>query len=323
MKVLSICIPTFNRSSFVISQLDFLKKEIMQNEFSLEVLVSDNNSEIYHKDILNSYSRENDFFKLYNQNENLGLIGNINFLLSESNSEFVWFVGDDDILLEGVLERIFSILKRNLNLSYIFLNYKVFKWERQNIIAEFDLEVESGVLENGQEFLINLFDRYGSIMMFITSNVYSSKILKGYVDSNLSELSIESPLTYSFLCSSFGFSYVEVEIFILDRIGSVSWAKQSIKVFSWGVPIVLLNLSKVIPNISHIKIKNILMNYYNKGRGNYILMLIFSPLNIKFKLTKFLGMWQLKLLPSSLLDLIKKVTNRLNLKFTVNTKNTK
>tara|TARA_A100001015_G_scaffold5308_1_gene6713 strand:- start:31 stop:303 length:273 start_codon:yes stop_codon:yes gene_type:complete len=65
------------------------------------------------------------------------LIGNADFLLKKSKSEYVWFVGDDDVLVKGISKKIFEIFNKHNDISYIFFNHSCFKNIEQRLLSRF------------------------------------------------------------------------------------------------------------------------------------------------------------------------------------------
>ncbi len=95
--ILSIGIPTYNRSSMIFEQVEELSNFVIEEELSeiVEIVVVDNNSEhnIFH--VLNSFLAY-DFLKVFKNQKNLGMSKNIIRTIEESNGLFYYFIGDDD-----------------------------------------------------------------------------------------------------------------------------------------------------------------------------------------------------------------------------------
>ncbi|MGL6505040.1 glycosyltransferase family 2 protein [Aeromonas hydrophila] len=116
---LDICIPTFQRSSECLRQTFFLLNEIKcikdYHDCEINVYIRDNSSskEDYTAIVDGIEKCRGEFFGVtINRNdENLGLIGNIRkMLLVDSSADYVWFVGDDDILFNGILDKVICSL---------------------------------------------------------------------------------------------------------------------------------------------------------------------------------------------------------------------
>jgi glycosyltransferase involved in cell wall biosynthesis len=297
MKKLSICIPTYNRSDLLISQLEFLRVEILPFIAEIEIIVADNcSSEEHRNKIIDYHIQHNRDFELKLNHKNLGSIGNIYFLLENVGSEYVWFVSDDDVLLSGVLRRIMDIFSVHNDLKHIYLNYSVF-FEKSDIIEHTpNMLGYSGYYPEGKEVLINLFKENGTVSMFITSCIYSVIPLKEYCSLRNKQTLID-PLLFSFKLATESI-YIEDEIFVLERCTTPSWVDEGIAIFSWQIQYGLIELL----NHSYRKedIYSMIYNSYASNRGNYLKMLLFAPFDHKLSIIQILGISQFKLFLFSL-----------------------
>ena len=87
---------------------------------SVEVLVSNNASTDGTRDALDNWTKDNNFFYVNHNATNLGSRGNMLFLLNKAKGKYVWFPGDDDYLMKGVLPMLINYLK--LNPSYLYIS---------------------------------------------------------------------------------------------------------------------------------------------------------------------------------------------------------
>jgi hypothetical protein len=260
VKLLTICIPTYNRSLYVIKQLEYLKKEINGYKDYVSIIVADNHSEIEHREQLIQYHNENVFFELKLNETNLGLIGNLYYLSSISNSQYIWFVGDDDILLEGLLDKVYFILNQNEN-CYIFLNHIGFRDNPDNIVMKMDLSGYNTFYTNGKPIIIDIVRKYSTITMFITANIFPlhciTELSKCQRINNMAD-----PLLFSFYAASKYPLYIVKDVYILDKYSDISWANESRKVFSIGVPSIICELNRF--GYDKDEVKCILFNYFKK-----------------------------------------------------------
>jgi hypothetical protein len=298
MKLLSVCIPTYNRSSYVIYQLEFIRSELIGFEHLIDICVSDNNSNQDHTDKLLSYHEIHPFFKLTVQKSNLGLIGNIYELLAINNSKYIWFIGDDDILLKNIFKTVIQVLGNSNDLNLVLLNHQGFIGNQYNIVSSFDTLGFEGRITDGKKCIIKLFEENYTALMFITSNIFRVEILKNNFQNKTRNKLIEDPLLFAFVSASLGEIYLIKDIFVLDRFANASWKKNSAKIFAWGVPNALLNL--YFYNFSKDEIKELLTKYYNNFLGSYIRMMILSPFSIRIQLIFNLGFKNLLLFSNSL-----------------------
>ena len=132
-KKLSICIPTFNRPEKLIKQVMFVLNEIENGIDSdkIEIIIRDNHSDCksYNK-VINKLAKSN--IHLYRNDSNLGLIGNLNALLKDAKGEYVWFIGDDDILHAGIVRKVYE---NCINAGLIFINHRAVD-EQNNVLLK-------------------------------------------------------------------------------------------------------------------------------------------------------------------------------------------
>ena len=118
---LTVCITTYNRKKWLsVNIRNFLAvSEGLENE--VELVVCDNNSCEGIRDIL----KEHKFHKnvsIYQNSANIGMLDNFTQTISFANGEYVWLIGDDDIIHQGALQNILKIIDTE-NPALINLNY--------------------------------------------------------------------------------------------------------------------------------------------------------------------------------------------------------
>jgi len=114
MSTLAILIPTYNRSTKLLRLLNVIEKEMTSdNNFSIEVLVSDNCSVDNTEKIARNFFTDKFKYKYYRQEKNTGFDGNVKFLYQNAQTDYVWFIADDDIPLPGSIFTIYQVLQYN------------------------------------------------------------------------------------------------------------------------------------------------------------------------------------------------------------------
>ena len=112
MIALSICIPTFDRPDCLLNCLNSISIAKKKSNILFEVCVSDNNSNYNIQKIVEKFS-DNLLIKFNKNEKNLGLGVNILKSVSMANGEFVWIIGNDDLLLPKTLFVIENLLNKN------------------------------------------------------------------------------------------------------------------------------------------------------------------------------------------------------------------
>lgn len=101
---LTIYIPTYRRDSLD----DCLSSIISQYNENLEIIVSDNDQGGYANNTVVKYR---DYISEYSvRKQNIGCDGNCLYGITAGSAEYVWVIGDDDILLPGAIDTIIPML---------------------------------------------------------------------------------------------------------------------------------------------------------------------------------------------------------------------
>jgi len=124
--VLSICIPTYNRAEKLDLALNALIKASANYAADVEILVSDNCSEDNTKEIIESNKENCNFLYYFRNKENLGFNLNMFSLVDRyAKGKFCWVLGDDDFVDIDALNYIIPLLKSNVDLKYLNLNFRI------------------------------------------------------------------------------------------------------------------------------------------------------------------------------------------------------
>jgi abequosyltransferase len=107
--LLTIAIPTYNRSACLTELLEVLMPQLV-GEPRVELMISDNASQDDTPAVIESF-REKGLKLIYTRNEiNIGSDANFLQCFEQANGKYMWLVGDDDIILPGALARILPVL---------------------------------------------------------------------------------------------------------------------------------------------------------------------------------------------------------------------
>ena len=118
---LSICIPTYNRPNQLPNCLNSIHIAKKNTDLDFEVCISDNGSNYDVQKIIDEYK---DKFKIVlNINkENLGYQPNLQKVISIASGEFVWTIGDDDLLTPDSLLVVKNLFNKYTEVDFYFLN---------------------------------------------------------------------------------------------------------------------------------------------------------------------------------------------------------
>lgn len=159
---LSICIPTYNRAQHLSNCLNSIISIKKPNEFQFEICISDNGSKDSTQEIVNNAKTYLDIN--YNRNEsNLGISRNFIKVVSMAKGEFVWLIGDDDLLLPHAFYTLNTLFKNNQRVDFFYINTYlldtnyVFSFPQPFAISNLPFKMDKFSMYNGSREL-NFFD---------------------------------------------------------------------------------------------------------------------------------------------------------------------
>ncbi len=126
---LSLCIPTYNRASLLREALEAVAAQGDADLFaSVEVYISDNASADGTEPMVREFAALHPQINLryHRHPENLGADRNILGLARQAVGEFVWILGDDDLLLPGALAKLLSLMREHPEIGAFCLNLAAF-----------------------------------------------------------------------------------------------------------------------------------------------------------------------------------------------------
>ena len=123
-KILTISIPTFNRSNYLNKNLSFIHQQCSEEQ-NFELIVIDNASTDDTNDVVNKYQNMGLSITYIRNAVNLGSHDSIakGYLLAKTS--YVLVLGDDDFLIPGSIECIIKILEKK-PIGLIYMNSKSF-----------------------------------------------------------------------------------------------------------------------------------------------------------------------------------------------------
>jgi len=113
MKKLTIAIPTYNRQEAITSKVNEISSFITNHDLSgrIEILIVDNCSTQYNiYDILQN-KKNTSFLNIQRNSGNIGAGANFLRCLELANSEYVWLLGDDEILDLSYFEKLLKTIQ--------------------------------------------------------------------------------------------------------------------------------------------------------------------------------------------------------------------
>jgi glycosyltransferase involved in cell wall biosynthesis len=106
----SVCIPTYNGEPYL---NECLESVLQQTHSDFEVIIVDDQSSDKTLGIARSYANKDQRIKIYENPENLGLVGNWNQCVELAKGEWIKFVFQDDLITKDCLEKMVAASKVN------------------------------------------------------------------------------------------------------------------------------------------------------------------------------------------------------------------
>lgn len=105
---LSICIPTYNRASFIQETLDSILSQITDE---IEIVVSDNASTDNTEELIRRYQEKCDHLTYFRWDSNQGADRNYLKVVELARGEYCWLMGSDDALIPGAINTMLGQLR--------------------------------------------------------------------------------------------------------------------------------------------------------------------------------------------------------------------
>ncbi|WP_061216127.1 glycosyltransferase family 2 protein [Leptospira santarosai] len=120
MKI-SICIPTFNRARHLSNCLNSIVLNEDKENISYEICISNNCSTDETEEVVSSL--KNELPIRYQKNEtNIGVARNVLKVVEMASGDYIWLIGDDDLLLPGALKGLSNLILEHPKIEYFYIN---------------------------------------------------------------------------------------------------------------------------------------------------------------------------------------------------------
>ncbi len=165
MKKLTIAIPTYNGARTIKRTLDsILGQPFPKNE--VDVIVCNNYSTDNTVEILQPFLSQ---IILFNNDSNLGGDRNFQLCVDRSESEYVWIVGDDDVLKENSITEVLTKLS-NDTYACVFVNYSLYDIKLQKEIVEKFIPINHDIVAKGISQFLEHTNTAGNFLSSIIHN---------------------------------------------------------------------------------------------------------------------------------------------------------
>lgn len=185
-KLLSLCIPTYNRADYLKRLLDNITPQILESKEGVEVCISNNGSTDNTREIVNNFKEKYPDLIKYNENENdIGFDRNVLKVVNMAEGEFVWTFSDDDLIVENGLKEVLKFItvfkdKETGGMVVKFSSYTIDPETGKQIKYQTSVDKNKPQMYGGLTFLEMIQDNntYTGLSELIYNNRLLKKILK-------------------------------------------------------------------------------------------------------------------------------------------------
>lgn len=249
-KLLTIAIPTYNRSAYLDTCLLHITQQLCSYESIVEIIVSDNCSSDNTEVVVTNYINIGFDIKYICNSENIGADRNFTQCFTLANGKYVLVLGDDDILLDGALSKIIPVLQTG-EFGIVYLNSYGFK---NDYIGEKPKNNKSESIQHlsAEDFLLKV----NYYITFSSANICNKSLLPEnfdfgkYISTNL----VQVYWYLTALTSNAGSNVLLNDFYLAAKVDN-SGGYNFCKVFGTNFNTILsdcLQESKFYPIIRHI-----------------------------------------------------------------------
>jgi abequosyltransferase len=244
--ILSICITTRNRVSFLIETLSALLSQAPTN---VEIVVLDAASDDGTQPATEALAAESPSLSYYRREVNNGIDRDYACAATLARGDYIWFMSDDDLPVAGAVEKILQACRKGYDL--IVANAEDWNKDFSDRIGGPRLPAREDREYDGNRF-VELFEAVGHFLSFIPGvvvrkEVWSSREQAPYLGSFFAHIGVlfQAPFQRSTL--------VIAEPLIRIRNGNVSWTGRSFEIWMIRWPSLIMSL-EAIPQASRRKV---------------------------------------------------------------------
>ena len=192
--LLTIAIPTFNRAPYLERCLAQIVKQTAAFEDKVELIVSDNCSTDQTEEVVNRYIAGGSRINFLKNHQNLGPDGNFRKCFEAARGTYFLLFSDDDLLLDGALGRILSVIESSeYGVVYLRTYFFVSDHERERP----NRKTTGPVIFDD---LARFIDKVDVWFTFISGNVINKSLV--YPELNLADFEQTNLLQLSWTFSS-------------------------------------------------------------------------------------------------------------------------
>ena len=180
--LLSICLPTYNRSHWLRASLNYSAPQAQAMGGLVEIIISDNVSTDKTPQVVAEFQERYPCIR-YSRNET-NISGNPNMVhcvRDLARGAFIWVLGDDDFILEGTVAKVVAAIQQYPEIDYIHLNNGIYippaeqgpeKTADPQTFAEIDNYVHADLTDHYVDKIADLIPDYAPCFTAIYVSVF-------------------------------------------------------------------------------------------------------------------------------------------------------
>ncbi len=127
--LISIAIPTYNRAVFLENLLNHIAPQAQETGDLVQICISNNCSTDNTREVIIKFMEKYPDLIRYNENEkNLGIDRNLLKVMEMAQGDFVWLLGDDDMMVNNGIKKVIDFINTycNKNTGLIILGHEAY-----------------------------------------------------------------------------------------------------------------------------------------------------------------------------------------------------
>jgi len=217
-QLLTIGLPTFNRSQLLDQQLAWLAQSIQGFESKCEIIISDNCSTDNTPEVIKKWQSTfaNTTLKLNRNSENIGPIRNIAYCIGEARNRYVWTISDDDLIYDETLAYILNSLTNHPDLTLLTLNFCSHWAETGRLRFERCFKIENNEFNaDGKTVFENCLEEDPGGLALTSANVYRTELAQQALQewpSGFDNLNVQ--IYWTGFCAFYGSAMVTKDVYL-------------------------------------------------------------------------------------------------------------
>lgn len=184
-KLISICIPTYNRPSQLKRMLESIDTSKVDD---IDIVISENCSpkQKETREVVEEYKKSHPYEVHYFENErNLGYDKNIRAAVARATGHFCVFFSDDDMAMPGALDDYVEFVRQHQDVGYILRSYRDYHDQEETKWQDHFYYPTDRVFPAGRNTAIELFNKSVFLSGFTIRQEYAKEYVIDALDGSL------------------------------------------------------------------------------------------------------------------------------------------